>query len=243
RYTQLGYNLKVHINATQDTITLKFIKPSPDTKLEGFILGYGSSIFAKQFIALPENGEPYITEVVAEPKYLIAVQPIPPNDMKKHCTGKVLALNIHKPLQLIIGTVTPTSVLLSWGLVTYTLQYYFHFIYRYFTIRYREKENNRKWTYQDCPTTDTVIDKLRPSTQYEFSVRPCKENNRGVWSSPVTQQTHDTCKYYSAPLKHYSWTVYTAKKIIFFFFSITCFKSKKHPTNKQSTDNNQRKDA
>ncbi|XP_028655772.1 target of Nesh-SH3 isoform X9 [Erpetoichthys calabaricus] len=189
------YNLKVHINATQDTITLKFIKPSPDTKLEGFILGYGSSIFAKQFIALPENGEPYITEVVAEPKYLIAVQPIPPNDMKKHCTGQV---NIHKPLQLIIGTVTPTSVLLSWGAMLRS-PFQDNIMNEcmedgYFTIRYREKENNRKWTYQDCPTTDTVIDKLRPSTQYEFSVRPCKENNRGVWSSPVTQQTHDTSR-------------------------------------------------
>ncbi|XP_039600771.1 target of Nesh-SH3 isoform X3 [Polypterus senegalus] len=194
------YNLKVHINATQDTITLKFIKPSPDTKLEGFILGYGSSISAKQFIGLPENGDPYITEVVAEPKYLIAVQPILPNDMNKHCTGQV---NLHKPLQLIIGTVTPTSVLLSWGAMLRS-PFQDNIMNEcmedgYFTIRYREKENNRKWVYQDCPTTDTVIDKLRPSTQYEFSVRPCKENNRGVWSSPVTQQTHDNSRSIQQP--------------------------------------------
>ncbi|KPP60379.1 hypothetical protein Z043_121630 [Scleropages formosus] len=104
--------MKVKINATGDTIVLKFVRPSPDVKLEGYILGYGSSMFSKQFIQLPEDGQPYETEIDAEPKYLIAVQPIPTNDVKKQCRGKV---NLEKPLHLIIGTVTPTSVLLSWG--------------------------------------------------------------------------------------------------------------------------------
>lgn len=92
----------------------------------------------------------------AEPKYLIAVQPIPVNDVKKQCTGTAHAptpsvtsnnvinyieksqiyahsfesdevylrtdpcdstgnVNLEKPLHLVIGSVTPTSVLLSWG--------------------------------------------------------------------------------------------------------------------------------
>lgn len=55
--------MKVRINATGDTIVLKFLKPNPDVKLEGYILGYGSSMFSKQFIQLPENGEPYETEI------------------------------------------------------------------------------------------------------------------------------------------------------------------------------------
>nr|XP_023992449.1 target of Nesh-SH3-like [Salvelinus alpinus] len=105
-------NMKVRINATGDTIVMKFVRPNPDTKLEGYILGYGSSMFSKQFIQLPENGEPYETEIDAEPKYLVAVQPIPSNDVKKQCTGKVY---LEKPLHLVIGSVTPTSVLLSWG--------------------------------------------------------------------------------------------------------------------------------
>lgn len=55
-------NMKVRINATEDTVIMKFVRPNPDTKLEGYILGYGSSMFSKQFIQLPENGKPYETE-------------------------------------------------------------------------------------------------------------------------------------------------------------------------------------
>lgn len=54
--------MKVRINATGDTIVMKFLRPNADTKLEGYILGYGSSMFSKQFIQLPENGQPYETE-------------------------------------------------------------------------------------------------------------------------------------------------------------------------------------
>lgn len=56
-------NMKVRINATGDTIVMKFLRPNPDVKLEGYILGYGSSMFSKQFIQLPENGQPYETEM------------------------------------------------------------------------------------------------------------------------------------------------------------------------------------
>lgn len=59
-------NMKVRINATGDTIVMKFVRPSPDVKLEGYILGYGSSMFSKQFIQLPENGQPYETEMGTE---------------------------------------------------------------------------------------------------------------------------------------------------------------------------------
>lgn len=55
--------MKVRINATGDTIVMKFVRPNPDVKLEGYILGYGSSMFSKQFIQLPENGQPYETEM------------------------------------------------------------------------------------------------------------------------------------------------------------------------------------
>lgn len=79
----------------------------------------------------------------AEPKYLVAVQPIPVNDVKKHCTGnrtdtstsclleatrgvatgsltlsspaRTGKVNLEKPLHLVIGSVSPTAVLLSWG--------------------------------------------------------------------------------------------------------------------------------
>ncbi|XP_051550819.1 target of Nesh-SH3-like isoform X7 [Myxocyprinus asiaticus] len=182
-------NMKVRINATGDTIVLKFVRPNPDIKLEGYILGYGSSMFSKQFIQLPENGEPYETEIDAEPKYLVAVQPIPTNDVKKQCTGKV---NLDKPLHLVIDSVTPTSVLLSWG--TYLKTPYEGNIMNdcledgHYTIRYRER--NRKWIYQTCPTSDTVIDNLKPNTPYEFGVRPNKDERSGVWSKPVIHNTN-----------------------------------------------------
>uniref|UniRef100_A0A9J7XRK9 ABI family, member 3 (NESH) binding protein b n=1 Tax=Cyprinus carpio carpio TaxID=630221 RepID=A0A9J7XRK9_CYPCA len=182
-------NMKVRINASGDTIVLKFVRPNPDIKLEGYILGYGSSMFSKQFIQLPENGEPYETEIDAEPKYLVAVQPIPTNDVKKHCTGKV---NLDKPLHLVIDSVTPTSVLLSWG--TYLKTPYEGNIMNdcledgHYTIRYRER--NRKWIYQTCPTSDTVIDNLKPNTPYEFGVRSNKDDRSGIWSKPVIHNTN-----------------------------------------------------
>ncbi|XP_064826532.1 target of Nesh-SH3-like isoform X7 [Oncorhynchus masou masou] len=182
--------MKVRINATGDTIVMKFVRPNPDTKLEGYILGYGSSMFSKQFIQLPENGEPYETEIDAEPKYLVAVQPIPSNDVKKQCTGKV---NLEKPLHLVIGSVTPTSVLLSWGTFLKTPYEAGNIMNDcledgHYTVRYRER--NRKWIYQTCPTSDTVVDNLKPDTPYEFGVRSNKDERSGIWSKPVIHKTN-----------------------------------------------------
>ncbi|XP_060888374.1 target of Nesh-SH3-like isoform X2 [Labrus mixtus] len=193
-------NMKVQINATGDTIIMKFVRPSPDVKLEGYILGYGSSMFSKQFIPLPENGEPYETELDAEPKYLVAVQPIPVNDVKKHCTGKV---NLEKPLHLVIGSVSPTAVLLSWG--NYLKTPYEGNIMNecledgFYTIRYRER--NRKWIYQTCPTGDTVVDNLKPNTPYEFGVRSNKDDRSSMWSKPVIHNTNMGNKNTQKPFK------------------------------------------
>ncbi|XP_030265037.1 ABI family, member 3 (NESH) binding protein b isoform X18 [Sparus aurata] len=193
-------NMKVRINATGDTIVMKFVRPSPDVKLEGYILGYGSSMFSKQFIQLPENGQPYETEMDAEPKYLVAVQPIPVNDVKKHCTGKV---NLEKPLHLVIGSVSPTAVLLSWG--NYLKTPYEGDVMNecledgFYTIRYRER--NRKWIYQTCPTSDTVIDNLKPNTPYEFGVRSNKDDRGGMWSKPVIHNTNMGNKNAQKPYK------------------------------------------
>nr|XP_020464960.1 target of Nesh-SH3 isoform X2 [Monopterus albus] len=177
-------NMKVHISATEDTIVMKFLRPNANTKLEGYILGYGSSMFYKQFIQLPENGKPYENEFDAEPKYLIAVQPIPTNEVKKHCTGKV---EMEKPLHLVIGSVTPTSVLLSWGtlLKTPTEGNIMDDCVEdgHYTVRYRER--SRKWKYQTCPTSDTVVDHLKPNGVYEFSVQPHSKDGNGMWSKPV----------------------------------------------------------
>ncbi|XP_035989724.1 ABI family, member 3 (NESH) binding protein b isoform X8 [Fundulus heteroclitus] len=182
-------NMKVRINATGDTIVMKFVHPSNDVKLEGFILGYGRSLFSKQMIQLPENGEPYETELDAEPKYLVAVQPIPAQGLKKQCTGKV---NLEKPLHLVIGSISPTAVLLSWGNHLKT-PYEKNVMNEcledgFYTIRYRER--NRKWIYQTCPTSDTVIDQLKPDTQYEFGVRSNKDERSGIWSKPVLHNTN-----------------------------------------------------
>ncbi|XP_039997649.1 target of Nesh-SH3-like isoform X1 [Xiphias gladius] len=192
--------MKVRINATGDTIVMKFVRPSPDVKLEGYILGYGSSMFSKQFIQLPENGQPYETEMDAEPKYLVAVQPIPVNDVKKHCTGKV---NLEKPLHLVIGSISPTAVLLSWG--NYLKTPYEGNIMNecledgYYTIRYRER--NRKWIYHTCPTSDTVIDNLKPNTAYEFGVRSNKDDRSGTWSKAVIHNTNMGNKNAQKPYK------------------------------------------
>ncbi|XP_051998702.1 target of Nesh-SH3-like isoform X3 [Xyrauchen texanus] len=184
--------MKVHISAVGDTITFKFMQPQLDTRLEGYILGYGSSMFSKQFIQLPKNGEPYETEIDAEPKYLLALQSVKADEPKKQCTGKV---NLEKPLHLVIGSVTPSSVLLSWGTILTTP--FMDSILDdcidegQFTVRYREKEPSEIWNYQTCPTTSTVIDNLKPDAQYEFEVRADTDTTSGVWSPPAVHNTVD----------------------------------------------------
>ncbi|CAL8288332.1 unnamed protein product [Lota lota] len=182
-------SLRVRINVTGDTVVMSFVRPDPSVRLEGYILGYGRSPSSRQFLPLPEDGQPYEMELEAEPKYLVAVQPIPSNDVKKHCTGMV---SLEKPLPLVVGSLSPTAVMLSWGRVLKTP-------YRegdimehcleegFYTVRYRER--NRKWVYQTCPTADTVIAPLKPGTAYEFGVRSTKDQRHSVWSKPVLHIT------------------------------------------------------
>uniref|UniRef100_A0A8C2HKU1 ABI family, member 3 (NESH) binding protein a n=1 Tax=Cyprinus carpio TaxID=7962 RepID=A0A8C2HKU1_CYPCA len=185
-------NMRVRISAVGDTIVLKFIRPHVDTRLEGYILGYGSSMFSKQFIQLPEDGQPYETEIDAEPKYLIAVQSKFPEEPKKKCAGKV---DLDKPLNVVIGSITESSVLLSWGtlLTSPFMDTVVEdcFDEEQFTVRYREKEPSNTWNYQTCPSTSTVIDNLKPDALYEFAVRADSDTNSGVWSPPVIHNTAD----------------------------------------------------
>ncbi|RXN28994.1 target of Nesh-SH3-like isoform X6 [Labeo rohita] len=185
-------NMRVRISAVGDTIVFKFIRPHVDSTLEGYILGYGSTMFSKQFIKLPEDGQPYETEIDAEPKYLIAVQSKTPEEPKKKCAGKV---DLEKPLNIVIGSVTESSVLLSWGtlltgpFMDTVLEDCFD--EGQFTVRYREKEPSNTWNYQTCPSTSTVIDNLKPDAEYEFAVRADTDTDSGVWSPPVIHNTAD----------------------------------------------------
>ncbi|KAK3568892.1 hypothetical protein QTP86_019577, partial [Hemibagrus guttatus] len=181
---------KVRISAIGDTIMLKFLQPDMDTRLDGYILGYGSSLFSKQLIELPEDGQPYETEIDAEPKYLVVVQPYKGEEVKKQCTGKE---TLQKPLHLVIGSVTQNSVMLSWGTLLNALATESNLDDcikdGHYTVRYREKEPKRTWNYQTCPTSGTVIDQLKPDTPYEFGVRAESRNITGAWSAPVIHNT------------------------------------------------------
>jgi len=55
--------MRVRISTVGDTIVFKFIRPHVDSRLEGYILGYGSSMLSKQLIHLPEDGQPFETEI------------------------------------------------------------------------------------------------------------------------------------------------------------------------------------
>ncbi|XP_063313716.1 target of Nesh-SH3 [Pelobates fuscus] len=176
-------NMKVHINATGDTLVMKFLRPNQNTRLEGFILGYGNNFFSNQYIQWPENGKSYITEVDAEPRYLISVKP---NENKKSCKEKN---STQKPIQLVIGTLTPTSVFLSWGILI-NPQIDWSVLNkcpndRFYTVRYKEK--NKDWLFQLCPTTETVIDNLKPNTLYEFGVKD--NTDGGIWSNSYNHKT------------------------------------------------------
>ncbi|XP_071992142.1 target of Nesh-SH3 isoform X49 [Engystomops pustulosus] len=182
-------NMKAHINITGDTLIMKFHRPNQNIKLEGFILGYGSNYFSNQYIPWPDNGKSYITDVDAETRYLIAVKP---NDnSKKSCKEKN---SIQKPLQLVIGTLTPTSVFLSWGILINPQVDWSALTKcpndRFYTVRYREK--NKDWNFQLCPTTETVIENLKPSTLYEFGVKDNSDDE--IWSKSQTHKTNSKGK-------------------------------------------------
>ncbi|EHB09893.1 Target of Nesh-SH3 [Heterocephalus glaber] len=158
-------SLKVHINTTSDSILLKFLQPNPNVKLEGFLLGYGSNTSPNQYFPLPTEG-----------KYTEAV------------VGKARP---RKPLQLVVGTLTPSSVFLSWGFLInphhdWTLQSHCPND-RFYTIRYREKDKEKKWIFQLCPATETIVENLKPNTVYEFGVKDNVEG--GIWSKIFNHKT------------------------------------------------------
>ncbi|XP_058151927.1 target of Nesh-SH3 isoform X11 [Dasypus novemcinctus] len=181
-------SLKVHINTTSDSILLKFLRPNPNIKLEGFLLGYGSNVSPNQYFPLPADGKPTQAVVDAEPKYLIVVRPAPTPSKKKSCSGKTRS---RKPLQLVVGTLTPSSVFLSWGFLInphhdWTLPSHCPND-RFYTIRYREKDKEKKWIFQLCPATETIVENLKPNTVYEFGVKDNIEG--GIWSKIFNHKT------------------------------------------------------
>ncbi|NXO37353.1 TARSH protein, partial [Locustella ochotensis] len=124
----------------------------------------------------------------AEPRYLVSVRPARVSNNKKSCSGRN---KTQKPLQLVVGTLTPTSVFLSWGILvnpqhdwTATSNCASD---RFYTIRYREKGKDKKWVFQLCPATETVIENLKPNTPYEFGVKDNAEDS--IWSKTLNHKT------------------------------------------------------
>ncbi|XP_037233836.1 target of Nesh-SH3 [Falco rusticolus] len=188
RATVKRQSLKVQINATDDTVCMRYLRPSQNTKLEGFVLGYGSNFFSNQYIPLPSEGKTYVTELDAEPRYLVSVRPARVSNNKKSCSGRT---KTQKPLQLVVGTLTPTSVFLSWGILVNPQHDWTSTSNcasdRFYTVRYREKGKDKKWVFQLCPVTETVVDNLKPNTLYEFGVKDNVEDS--VWSKTFNHKT------------------------------------------------------
>ncbi|NXU88267.1 TARSH protein, partial [Xiphorhynchus elegans] len=131
----------------------------------------------------------------AEPRYLVSVRPARVSNNKKSCSGRT---KTQKPLQLVVGTLTPTSVFLSWGILVnpqhdWTATSNCASDSRFYTVRYREKGKDKKWVFQLCPVTETVIDNLKPNTQYEFGVKDNVEDS--VWSKTFNHKTVLSSKY------------------------------------------------
>ncbi|NWW70704.1 TARSH protein, partial [Climacteris rufus] len=125
----------------------------------------------------------------AEPRYLVSVRPARVSNNKKSCSGRT---KTQKPLQLVVGTLTPTSVFLSWGILVnpqhdWTATSNCASDSRFYTVRYREKGKDKKWVFQLCPATETVIDNLKPNTNYEFGVKDNIEDS--IWSKTLNHKT------------------------------------------------------
>ncbi|KFZ62494.1 Target of Nesh-SH3, partial [Podiceps cristatus] len=64
---------------------------------------------------------------------------------------------------------------------------------RFYTVRYREKDKDKKWVFQLCPVTETVVDNLKPNTVYEFGVKDNVEDS--IWSKTFNHKTVLSSKY------------------------------------------------
>ncbi|NXR72508.1 TARSH protein, partial [Pycnonotus jocosus] len=64
---------------------------------------------------------------------------------------------------------------------------------RFYTVRYREKGKDKKWVFQLCPATETVIENLKPNTPYEFGVKDNAEDS--IWSKTLNHKTVLSSKY------------------------------------------------
>lgn len=75
------------------------------------------------------------------------------------------------------------------------LSFFFFFfpLNRFYTVRYREKGKDKKWVFQLCPATETVIDNLKPNTPYEFGVKDNTEDS--IWSKTLNHKTVLSSKY------------------------------------------------
>ncbi|NXO02966.1 TARSH protein, partial [Rhinopomastus cyanomelas] len=129
----------------------------------------------------------------AEPRYLVSVRPARASN-KKSCSGRT---KNQKPLQLVVGTLTPTSVFLSWGILVNPQHEWTATNNcasdRFYTVRYREKGKDKKWVFQLCPVTETVVDNLKPNTVYEFGVKDNVEDS--IWSKTLNHKTILSSKY------------------------------------------------
>ncbi|NXQ50366.1 TARSH protein, partial [Catharus fuscescens] len=130
----------------------------------------------------------------AEPRYLVSVRPARVSNNKKSCSGRN---KTQKPLQLVVGTLSPTSVFLSWGILVNPQHDWTATSNcgsdRFYTVRYREKGKDKKWVFQLCPATETVIDNLKPNTPYEFGVKDNAEDS--IWSKTLNHKTVLSSKY------------------------------------------------
>ncbi|KFO06564.1 Target of Nesh-SH3, partial [Balearica regulorum gibbericeps] len=82
---------------------------------------------------------------------------------------------------------------------------------RFYTVRYREKDKDKKWVFQLCPVTETVVDNLKPNTVYEFGVKDNVEDS--IWSKTFNHKTVLSSKYLAIINQ------ITTQLFFFFFFS------------------------
>ncbi|CAL9698421.1 unnamed protein product [Knipowitschia caucasica] len=178
--------LRVLVNVSADTIVFRFLRPA-GVRLEGHVIGYGSGTNNLQFISLPPEGS-YITELDAEPKYLLSVQSVPETDLHPLCTGTV---DLKSSLRLLVRSLSPSAALLSWAPHPHTpLGDILGHCLRdgFYTVRWRERSS--RWQYEWCPSSDTVLSDLKPDSVYEVSVRASRhDNTHGEWSKPVYHST------------------------------------------------------
>lgn len=184
-----------------DTITLHWAPPQQfEIKIRSYVLGWGRGIPDENSIELKETDRYYILKNL-EPntEYVVSLRARningdgpPIYDNIKTRDEDPIEMMPSAPIEVPVGlraiTMSSSSIVVYW--IDTTLNKNQHVIdNRHYVVRYAISSSSR-YRYHNTSDLNTMINDLRPNTQYEFAVKVVKGRRESAWSMAVLNTTY-----------------------------------------------------